>query len=94
VAFLWQRTKPVSLDDDIRVVCEDRETECHVRLSGRITIDSSPGLRALLLRRLESPKCEAVTVDFGDVVYVDTSGLAILVETLKAARTQGKTFHL
>jgi anti-sigma B factor antagonist len=94
VAFLWQKTKPVSLDDDIRVVCEDRGTECQVRLSGRITIDSSPDLRALLLGRLESPNCQVVTVDFGDVVYVDTSGLAMLVETLKAARTQGKTFHL
>jgi anti-sigma B factor antagonist len=75
-------------------MCEDLGTECQVRLSGRITIDTSPGLRAFLLRRLESPSCQALTVDFCEVAYIDTSGLAMLVETLKAARIQGKTFHL
>ncbi len=38
--------------------------------------------------------CQNLTVDFREVPYVDTSGLAVLVEILKAARTQGKTFHL
>jgi anti-anti-sigma factor len=95
VAFLWRRTtKPVSLDGDIRAVCEDRGTECQVWLSGRITIDSSPGLRLLLLRRLEAPGCQILTVGFRDVAYVDTSGLAMLVEILGAARTRGKTFQL
>ena len=95
VAFLWRRTtKPISLDADTRVVCEHRGTECQVRLSGRITIDSSPGLRLLLLQRLEGPSCQILTVDFHDVAYVDTSGVAMLVEVLKAARTQAKMFHL
>jgi anti-anti-sigma factor len=35
-----------------------------------------------------------MTVDFDEVDYIDTSGLAVLVEVLKAAREQGKTFHL
>src|SRR5258708_34088801 len=47
-------------------------------LSGRITIDSSPGLRVLLLRRLESPSSQALTVDFSEVACVGTSGVAIL----------------
>ena len=95
MAFLWRRTeKPVSLDADIRAVCEHRGTECQVQLSGRITIDSSPGLRLLLLRRLESQSCQTLTVDFREVAYVDTSGVAMLVEILKAARTRGKTFQL
>ena len=63
-------------------------------LSGRITIDSSPDLRELLLGQLESSSCQILTVDFHEVAYVDTSGLALLVEILKAARTQGKAFHL
>jgi anti-sigma B factor antagonist len=82
------------LGEDIRVVCEELETECRVRLSGRITIDTSPGLRILLLQRLASQSCQALTIDFCDIGYVDTSGLAMLVETLKAARTQGKPLHL
>ena len=86
--------KTVSLDTDIRAVCEQRGAECQLSLSGRITIDSSPDLRALLLRQLESSSCRILTVDFHEVAYVDTSGLAMLVEVLKAARTQGKAFHL
>jgi anti-sigma B factor antagonist len=86
--------KTVSLDAEIRAVCEERGDECQVSLSGRITIDSSPDLRALLLRQLQSSSCQILTVDFCEVDYIDTSGLALLVEILKAARTQGKAFHL
>jgi anti-sigma B factor antagonist len=84
----------VSLDADIRAAFEAHGAECQVFLSGRITIDSSPSLRALLLQRLASPDCQTLTVDFREVPYVDTSGLAVLVEILKAARTEGKTFQL
>src|SRR6266478_3258319 len=83
----------VSLDD-IRAVCEQRDGECQISLSGRITIDSSPDLRALLLRQVESSSCRILTADFREVDYIDTSGLALLVEVLKAARTQGKASHL
>jgi anti-sigma B factor antagonist len=84
----------VPLDTDILTAWEDRGRECRVRLSGRITIDSAPDLRVLLLQRLESRGCQNITVDFCEVAYIDTSGLATLVEILKAARTQGKAFHL
>jgi anti-sigma B factor antagonist len=86
--------KTVALDADIRAVCEQRGEECLVSLSGRITIDSSPDLLALLLRQLESSPCRILTVDLHEVAYVDTSGVAMLVETLKAARTQGKALRL
>ena len=93
MGFLWRRTtKP--LDGGIQAVSENRGAESRVSLSGRITIDSSPGLRALLLERLKSPGCQTLTVDFCEVTYVDTSGLAILVEVLRAARIQGKAFRL
>ena len=93
--MLWRRTaKTVSLDGDIRAICETHGPECQVWLSGRITIDSSPSLRALLLQRVESADCQNLTVDFREVPYVDTSGLAVMVEILKAARTRGKTFQL
>jgi anti-sigma B factor antagonist len=66
----------------------------HVWLSGRITIDSSPELRLILLQRLESPDCRGLILDLFDVTYIDTSGLAILVELLKAAKSLGKTCWL
>ena len=76
------------------MLVEDQGDHCHVSLSGRITIDSSPDIRSRLLQRLQSRQCQGLTVDLYNVDYIDTSGLAILVEMLKAARDQGKTFHL
>jgi anti-sigma B factor antagonist len=67
---------------------------CVLAISGRITIDSAPDLRTLLLQHLAIPDCKSLTLDFSDVVYVDTSALAVLLETLKAAYNLKKTFRL
>lgn len=71
-----------------------RGADSLVSISGRITIDSSPELRLLLLQVLETAECEGLTVDLYEVGYVDTSGLAIMLEVLRAARGLKKTFHL
>jgi anti-sigma B factor antagonist len=77
----------------VDAVCDDLGTESHIRLSGRITIDSSPALRKLLFKKLES-ECRIVALDFSEVSYVDTSGLAVLVEALRAARSRSKSLRL
>jgi len=82
------------MDTGVEIQCSQQGTQCRVSLSGRITIDSAPDLRMLLLERLEDPKCEGLTVDFYDVAYIDAAGLAILVEALKASRARQKTFYL
>ena len=81
-------------DTDIGIRWDSEGPHCVVSVSGRITIDSSPELRMLLLQQLRSPACQSLTVDFHDVEYMDTSGLAILVEILRAARAEEKSFHL
>ena len=48
----------------------------------------------LLLKRLDDPNCQCLLVDFQEVTYIDTSGLAIMVETLRAARARTKKFQL
>jgi anti-anti-sigma factor len=65
-----------------------------VSVSGRITIDSSPDLRMLLLKQLKTIGCESLTVDLYDVVYVDVSGLAVLLEVLRAAHAGRRAFQL
>jgi anti-sigma B factor antagonist len=67
---------------------------CLGSISGRITIDSSPDLRLLLLQTLQSADCNSLTVDLYEVPYMDTSGLAVLLEVLRAARELNKTFQL
>jgi anti-sigma B factor antagonist len=47
-----------------------------------------------LLEKLGSLRCPVFAVDFGEVTYVDTSGLAVLVELLKVARQSAKRLQL
>lgn len=82
------------LSQDLIAVSERNEEKCCVKLAGRITIDSSPDLRLFLLRQLGSLACPVFTVDLGEVTYMDTSGLAVLVGLLKAARQSSKRFQL
>ncbi|HVP00256.1 MAG TPA: STAS domain-containing protein [Bryobacteraceae bacterium] len=93
---VWPFSKATteSPDEEVRVVCQQNGQECEVSLSGRITIDSSPDLRTHLLSRLDSPNCQTLTLDLQDVEYIDVSGLAILVELLRAAEIQRKTLEL
>ncbi|MFZ0591252.1 MAG: STAS domain-containing protein [Bryobacteraceae bacterium] len=79
---------------DMEAAQQRRGADSLVSISGRITIDSSPELRLLLLQVLETAECEGLTVDLYEVGYVDTSGLAIMLEVLRAARGLKKTFHL
>ena len=82
------------LSQDLIAVSERNEEKYCVKLAGRITIDSSPDLRLFLLRKLGSIACPVFTVDLGEVTYMDTSGLAVLVGLLKAARQSSKRFQL
>ena len=64
-------------------------------LRGRLSIDSSPDLRdhlLAILRRESAP--EIIAVDLAGVPYMDTSGIATLVEGLKMARIRGIAMHL
>src|SRR5215469_435907 len=65
-----------------------------VRLRGRLNIDSSPALRDQLVAMLQAPSPQAVIVDFSDVSYVDSSGIATVVEGLGMARMRQTTLCL
>jgi anti-sigma B factor antagonist len=78
----------------MRTQVEDRGVACVVSVVGRITIDSSPELRSLLLAKLNAAGLDSLTIDLSDVMYIDTSAMAVLLETLRAARSLRKAFHL
>jgi anti-sigma B factor antagonist len=66
-----------------------------VLLSGRINVDSSPDLRDQLLAILcEVPLPRTVTVDLAGVSYIETSGIATLIEALRIAARQQTRFNL
>jgi anti-sigma B factor antagonist len=84
-----------SLDNNAFHIDSERHgEEILANLAGSITIDSSPELRRVLLRMLKAPDCRRLKLDFAEVVYIDTSGLAVLIEVLRSARQLSKNLQL
>jgi len=61
-------------------------------VDGQITFESTPGLRDQLLTALKGKG--TVLVNLAQVAYMDSSGIATLVEGLKAAQSQKASFGL
>jgi anti-sigma B factor antagonist len=80
--------------DGLDIVVDDAEASTVFRLRGRVTIDSSPVLRDRLLATLRGQSPAAVIFDFTEVPYIDTSGIATLIEGLKVARNRHIAFCL
>jgi anti-anti-sigma factor len=83
-----------SLANAFHIDSEQHGADSRTKLSGRISIDSSPELRRVLLRMLNALDCRRLTLDFSEVDYIDTSGLAVLIEVLRSARLLGKSLQL
>ena len=80
--------------DSLDIAVDDGEERTFVRLHGRLDIDSSPDLRDRLLARLEGQPPKTIIVDLTEASYIDTSGVATLLEALKVARKRKVTFCL
>ena len=63
-----------------------------VDVTGDIDMGTSPGFRKTLMDSLKS--APRLIVNLRDVRYVDSSGIASLVEVLKEARSTGKRLVL
>jgi anti-sigma B factor antagonist len=57
-----------------------------VAVTGRVTVDSSPNLRSALLELICRRTAPVTVIELSGVSYLDMSGLATLLEALKAAR--------
>ena len=86
---------PVASSGSISITVDHSGSDVLVRLDGRIDVESSPDLRDRLSAILsESPLPGAITVDLAGVPYIETSGIATLVEALRIARHRQMTFCL
>ena len=63
-------------------------------ISGDIDLATSPELRKPLLRELRELRTPRVALNLRAVRYIDSSGVASLVEGLKASRDVGSRFIL
>jgi anti-sigma B factor antagonist len=57
-----------------------------IDISGDIDLASSPQLRGVLLKELKDAKPSRMALNLSTVRYIDSSGIASLIEGLKAAR--------
>ena len=78
----WFRKTPM----DIEV--EKIDENALIKLSGRLDMNSSPDLRKAALTLYTKGECKNLTIDFANVSYIDTSGLATLIEILVTAKEQ------
>jgi anti-sigma B factor antagonist len=80
-----------SLKTPMEIEVEKIDQDVVIKLAGRLDMNTSPDLRKTALRLYSKRKCKNLTIDFTGVSYIDTSGLATLIEilvTAKERRTQ------
>lgn len=70
---------------DLKVRSEKREGAVVVIPSGEIDLTSSPVLR-VELKRLQAERPDRLVIDLADVPYMDSAGVATLVEAMQFAR--------
>jgi len=70
----------------------DRQGTRVVAFKGEVDLESSPAARELLLKCFDTAR--KVIVDLSEVTYIDSSGVASLVEALQAAKKSGSQFAL
>jgi anti-sigma B factor antagonist len=86
---------PLASSSSISITVDHCQSDALVRIKGRIDVDSSPDLRDLLSAILsEKLLPRAITVDLAGVSYIETSGIATLIEALRIARHRHTTFCL
>jgi anti-sigma B factor antagonist len=83
------------MTNSLQIGVERSEAFAVMVVRGRIDIGSSPQMRdeLLALLRTQTPP-GAIAIDLAGVAYMDTSGMATLVEALKFARMGNVRMHL
>jgi anti-sigma B factor antagonist len=59
-----------------------------IKLSGRLDMNTSPDLRKAAVALLSRRKCKNLTINFAEICFIDTSGLATLLEILVETKEQ------
>jgi len=71
---------------------EKDDNHCTLYVQGDVDLSNSSQLRKTILSALKTSPC--VDVNLADVSYIDSSGIAALVEGLQYANSHDKAFRL
>jgi anti-sigma B factor antagonist len=78
----------------VQIVARPSEGWVILDLSGDIDLAHSPTMRKVLLGEIKEKHTAKVFLNLKNVRYIDSSGIASLVEGLKASRDQGSRLIL
>jgi anti-sigma B factor antagonist len=82
------RLNGIGMSDEIKIVHEEAGTDKKLAIQGRINVSTSDGMRRALADALHM-KPPKLSVDLSAVSYIDSSGVATLIEASGIARKQG-----
>ena len=71
---------------------DKNNNECIIYAKGEIDLSNSHGLRKMVLAALKTDN--KVSVNLNEVTYIDSSGIASLVEGLQFSKSKNKEFFL
>ncbi len=78
----------------MKIVNREKSGAMILDVSGDIDLYNSPEIRKSLLEALQNKSVQRVVVNLKEVRYIDSSGVASLVEGLKKARERNQRFIL
>ncbi len=64
------------------------QTALVIDLSGQVDLFSSPRMRSAILEAISTKQVSRVAINLSEVSYIDSSGVASLVEGLQMARSK------
>ncbi|HKO05115.1 MAG TPA: STAS domain-containing protein [Candidatus Acidoferrales bacterium] len=78
----------------MHIATRQQGTSIVVDVQGDIDLYNSPEVRKIILEELKEKKVPRLIVNLSGVRYIDSSGVASLVEGLKVSRTMSSRFML
>ena len=78
----------------MHIATRQQGTSTVVDVQGDIDLYNSPEVRKIILDELKEKKVPRLIVNLSGVRYIDSSGVASLVEGLKVSRTMSSRFML
>jgi len=78
---------------ELEIETKERDGACVVVVEGEVDLNTSPKLRTVLTKQVPR-NVRAVEVDLTAVPYMDSSGVATLIEGLRAAVSNDAEFAL
>ena len=75
----------------MRLISDTQEQVRILALAGEIDLHFAPVFRTLLEQRTEVPP-EALVLDLSEVTFIDSSGIAVIIEHLRSATRRSHVF--